>query len=522
MVRRPQSGLDPAALPLHRLSPRRHGPVLAALILLVAVWLRAPLLWSAAPLEVDEALFATYARQISHENDGLLAGSDVDKPPLAFYLTALSFKLFGEPSEWAARLPGFYASLLTLACVGALARRVSRRPQAGWIALLWLAACPFDITYAASVFTDPLATLWTLAACLASILGRWGWSGALAGLAFATKQNSLQFLPLIVALGWLLAPPRRGNALRFLATFGAVALLPFAWSLLRPATPDWWSLGVINNSPGRLIRSDEVLPRLAAWLGHLASAAGGLLPAGILLTALLSGLIWRIKQAPRQRSTGVCLIIAAYSLVFLLVYWLVAFNTYDRYLHPWPPLAAVIVGILAAGPREAAGKPSPKGLFAGVALAALLLPSALAARGGDTLLAPSKARSERLPEVAAYLNTLPPGTIVYDRWLGWQLGWYTGQHRPPGMWLRVTYYPTPEEMATAIQAEPDPALRCFVAPDWVWLDPWLDVLRKHGIGIDETARIGRVGIYAVTPSGRTTSPADIESQSGVQTLQEAD
>jgi 4-amino-4-deoxy-L-arabinose transferase-like glycosyltransferase len=47
----------------------------------------------------------------------------VDKPPLSFYLGALSMVAVG-PSELAARLPALFASLVSVALVWALARRL--------------------------------------------------------------------------------------------------------------------------------------------------------------------------------------------------------------------------------------------------------------------------------------------------------------------------------------------------------------------------------------------------------------
>src|SRR5207245_2495138 len=91
----------------------------------------------------DEALYASFARLIASGRDPLLSGVVVDKPPLPFYLTALAFILIGS-TEFAARLPNFYASLVSLALLFALARRMyglSTAHLAAWI----LALSPFAI-----------------------------------------------------------------------------------------------------------------------------------------------------------------------------------------------------------------------------------------------------------------------------------------------------------------------------------------------------------------------------------------
>ena len=58
----------------------------------------------------DEALFAYWSRLIAVGRDPLLLAQVVDKPPLLFYLQALSYPLFG-PVEWAARMPNFVTSI---------------------------------------------------------------------------------------------------------------------------------------------------------------------------------------------------------------------------------------------------------------------------------------------------------------------------------------------------------------------------------------------------------------------------
>jgi 4-amino-4-deoxy-L-arabinose transferase-like glycosyltransferase len=68
----------------------------------------------------DEALYAAQARLISQQGDLLLRGTDLDKPPLTFYATALSFRALG-PTEFAARLPNVLFSSLSVAALVALA-----------------------------------------------------------------------------------------------------------------------------------------------------------------------------------------------------------------------------------------------------------------------------------------------------------------------------------------------------------------------------------------------------------------
>ena len=49
---------------------------------------------------------------------------------------------------------------------------------------------------------DSIHTMWMLAALLAALAGRWGWSGLLMGLALLTKLHAIVLLPLLFVLAW--------------------------------------------------------------------------------------------------------------------------------------------------------------------------------------------------------------------------------------------------------------------------------------------------------------------------------
>ncbi len=77
---------------------------------------------------------------------------------------------------------------------------------------------------------DSIHTLWMLAALLAALARRWGWSGLFMGLALLTKLHAIVLLPLLLALAW--RHSRRAVALGALGVAGTVALglLPLALS----------------------------------------------------------------------------------------------------------------------------------------------------------------------------------------------------------------------------------------------------------------------------------------------------
>ncbi len=127
--------------------------------------LRAPGLF-ANRFQADEALFATWAREIAVWRDPLLAMQPVDKPPLLFYLQALFYPLFG-PVEFAARWPIWIASLLLVPLVGILAWKLYRQVETAVFAAALVALFPLAIQFSPTAFTDPLLTFFLITACTA-------------------------------------------------------------------------------------------------------------------------------------------------------------------------------------------------------------------------------------------------------------------------------------------------------------------------------------------------------------------
>ncbi|MBN1680938.1 MAG: glycosyltransferase family 39 protein, partial [Anaerolineae bacterium] len=178
------------------------APVIAvpALLILVGMLLRFYMLAVDVRFHPDEALFAAQARLISERGDLLLRDTDLDKPPLMFYMVAASFELLG-PTEFAARLPNVIASCVSLALVYVLAGSLYHDRAAAGLVTLLLALSPYDLAFSATVFTDVQATCWGLAAAVLAVRDRWSFAGIALALAFACKPNALLVLPLVLALG---------------------------------------------------------------------------------------------------------------------------------------------------------------------------------------------------------------------------------------------------------------------------------------------------------------------------------
>ncbi len=426
------------------------------------VWLAAVL--RAVPLtehrfHPDEALYASFGRLIASGRDPLLAQVVVDKPPLPLYVTAASLALVGG-HELAARLPAYFASVISVALLGALARRL-------------YALAPLPLLFAITVFIDPLLTAWVLASLWYAARGRPGRAAAALALGFATKQTALFFAPLVLGVVLVTRPPptARGVLAAVARPAGQLALalliamaLIFSWDAARQfagAPIGFWEQGYADNVPNRLIRAAEVGPRATAWLDLLGYLTGspvvnlGLAVGGLALVT--AGL--RRPTLPAMADV----LWAGYVWLYLAAYWLLAFNVWDRYLVPVAPLVFLLAArVTAAGVRWLGAASARRQLTAG-ALAIVLGvgPAALTATRAGFPVGGDHGAYAGLEQTARYLNGLPAGAVVYDFWLSWQWNFYLFDGP-----VYVAWMPTPEALATDLRAFGQRSPRYLVIPSW--------------------------------------------------------
>jgi 4-amino-4-deoxy-L-arabinose transferase-like glycosyltransferase len=495
--------VDVAALSLHRLSahPRRaRAPLwIAALVVFLGLILRLSLLGQDSRLHPDEALFAAQARYLSETGDLLLRRADLDKPPLTLSVTALSFRLLGV-SEFAARLPNALFSGLTIAIIYRLAQSLYRRHPVSLLAALICACSPYLLAFAPTVFTDVQATWWIALAALLATRGHWGRAGLSAALGIAAKTTAAWGIPLVIALGALTTTRPHDTwrdvgkrSLRFAGVLALGVGLLVLWDLARwPYS--FLRLDYEHNHPDRLIRSDELWPRLEAWgrwLGYLAGTPG----LAAALAALLA--LWLVRQLRhlQRRDAALDWAIAGYSLAVLGGLWLIAFNTYDRYLVLLTPFLLILssralAGTLAALPGQRLRRAAVIGLL--VVLGCGILP----VLRGDAPVGGDRTAYEGIDALAAYLNADLRGEVVYDHWLGWQLAYYLGEH--PAVTLR--YQPQPEALADEMAA--CACQRYLAAPLTPQLAPWLNALARADVSIRQIYRTpgGHFAVYRLAPA----------------------
>jgi len=208
--------------------------------------------------EPDEARYGEIAREMLAMRDFIVPHLNyvayVEKPPLLYWVTALSFRIFGI-DEFAARLVPAISALLGVLATFIFGNRVMGRRRALMAAAI-LATAPLYAVMSQVLTTDMLLSALTTIAIFALFLhyqegGTWCWIAYVAmGLATLTKGPvgiALPTLTMVVFLWWEGA--LRGSLRRFRAIAGALLVLAIvapwfiAISIREPGFVDFYFVG---------------------------------------------------------------------------------------------------------------------------------------------------------------------------------------------------------------------------------------------------------------------------------------
>jgi 4-amino-4-deoxy-L-arabinose transferase-like glycosyltransferase len=293
--------------------------------------------------EPDEARYAEIAREMLQSGNLLVPHLNyvayVEKPPLLYWLTTFSFRIFGV-SEFAARLPVALAAIAGILATYFFALRTFGRRHAILAAAI-LATTPLYALMAQVLTTDMLLTALVTIAAFALYLhwnegGRWCWVAYVAmGLAVMTKGPVGAALPILAMLIWLTFKHELGGAI---AKFRAVPGLLLTTLIAAP-----WFVAMTVREPGfaNFYFVGEHLKRVfdpdyshaEAFYFYLPVLAIGLLPWSLLVPFLT----WR--AAVRNPARSFCLVAASVTVG--------AFSCADAKLIPYilpavPPIAVLL------------------------------------------------------------------------------------------------------------------------------------------------------------------------------------
>ena len=523
-------------------------------ILLAGLMLRVVPMGQNRTLE-DEALYSYWGLQIATGSDPMLDHEPVDKPPFWPYVVALSFRLFGgvspqasgQPSafrpnvpvvggpltcvtssclaetrrlEAAARLPSLFASVVSIALVYALGRRLFRDATAGLLAALLSALSPFAILFASTAFVDPWLTAWVLGALLAASAGRAGLAGILAGLAAATKQQGLLFVPLVVAFGVLSdrqRPVPRSvrvrslvRSLPFVLGFAAVLGGSIVWDQAREQRPGFFHQSVVSYGGLGFAALSDLGGRALSWLRLIGtfwvSSWLNRLLLGILAVWATHALLRRLSKGrhgsatdleplsltARLANSAASVALLLFVLAFLLLHWLLDLQIWDRYLLVLLPCVSLLVAraIVSVGRALPARRWRPAyALCLAIALMVSLPGPLLRAMRSQIPVGGDHGAYDGIDTMSSYVRGhLPPGSVLYDHWLGYHYRFYLY-----GAALHIHWYPDLADLVEDAQLyvrEP----RYIAFPSWrsstatiaaltgagVALAPILETYRRDG------------------------------------------
>jgi 4-amino-4-deoxy-L-arabinose transferase-like glycosyltransferase len=278
-------------------------------------------------VDPDESRYAEISREMLASGDFVVptrfGKAYLDKPPLYYWLTAASFRMFGV-SESSARLVPAVAALLTILAVCVLGGRMVG-PTAAWLGAMAMLSCLGFLISARFIFLDTLLTLCTTVAllcgylaCRESSLNRWWWTGsALACALGVLAKGPIAFVlcvPPLVATDWLHGA--RVIRLRDWILFTA--------SVVAVSAP--WFVMVNARQPGFLAdffwthhfhRFVSGLSHKEPWWYYIPVLLASTFPCSLLLPAVVAFLVDRSESARawRTRSIGFLAIVVAWTLL---------------------------------------------------------------------------------------------------------------------------------------------------------------------------------------------------------------
>ena len=472
------------------------------------------------PLREDEAIYGYWALHALHVDPNFLQVWP-DKPPLFLWLLAALFALAG-PDPAVARWLNIAATTLTVPLAALGAQRLWRAQPAGLFAALALALNPFALSFAPTVYTDPMLTFWGTLAVVLALPGRQGarpgWAGAALGAAMMTKQQGALYLPLVMALVALLpgqTHTRRWG--RFLVGLAAVTLPVIFWDSRRWAVaPSPWDRALQTYAPLALAPLSSWSERLGEWaaLGWYLAASDALwLSAGLLLLVAALARPPEMSRSGWPRSGVAAALVLGWGVAYWTLHVVTTVQVWDRYLLPLAPLWAWVLAWPATRLDPSSFHPALQAapslpwqswrarlvqtlpwLILLVALG--LLPPALSAASGGLPIGGDHGDYSGLPEALAWVAAQPQPQILYHRTVGWHARFYLFGAVESGV-TELRWFPSAVYLADNAAKSPYPR-RYLVLPDWAPLPDLPLHLATRGLTLHTRLRSGRFTVYEIT------------------------
>lgn len=457
------------------------------------------------PLREDEAIYSVWALH-GWRVDPFFLTVWPDKPPLFLGVLGLAFRLWGA-SQAGGRLLNILLTLLTALVVGATARRLWGARRGFVVTALYLFN-PFVLSFASTVYTDPMLVLAGQVALWLALTGRHFGAGFWLGVAIMTKQQGLLYVPLIMAVLWASSTWSKADQIpwqkRRWLRFGLGALVVLApvlyWDSSRWAVaPSPWDLGVRHYGTLQILPPSQWLARLVEWAALLWYFAASWL-VWMVLSVLLILILYRrgkllLASMIKHPVVGWLLL---WSIGFLVLHMVTSIQLWDRYLLPLAPFFCLLVAWLVDPlAKTVQVQRAARWTVTGGLLGLLLLaPPALTAARGGLPIGGDHGDYGGLTEAIAWLKrTAPPASILYQQRLGWLYQFYFYDELAVGR-IDLRWFPTPAYLAANAAQSPTQS-RFLVLPDWAPQPGLLFQLTVRRLQLTPLAHFGRMTLYTL-------------------------
>lgn len=155
--------------------------------------------------EPDEGRYAEIAREMNLDGDWLVPHMNgmphIQKPPIIYWLTALSLRTFGH-HDWAARFPSAIMALGTVVFTYLAALRLFGSKSIAVQSALVLTTLAGFFAMSRLLTPDMTMTFWITASITVALYRRHWWFFILMGIGFLTKGPMALVVPLCAVIGW--------------------------------------------------------------------------------------------------------------------------------------------------------------------------------------------------------------------------------------------------------------------------------------------------------------------------------
>ncbi len=301
----------------------------------------------------DESRYGAIALEMLHSKDWwslkLVGLSYYEKPPMGYWLTAVSMAVFGE-NAWGLRFAPALAALFTALATGAIAKRICALPHIGLIATAVQLTLLFPWVFGNVAILDGMFSAFITVCVAFFVYGatdperRWRiffftLSGVAAAGAFLTKGFLGLAFPAIIAGGWLIWQKRWRDLLLYplVPMISAVFISAPLIIEIHKHNPGFWDYFFWVEHVRRFTSPDSN-QHPEPWWFFLP-----MLPVGAMLWTLNIGKVWSGFRTSLFRGCGASLCAAWIGLPLLLLS--ASSGKLPAYILPIFPAFSIVIAI---------------------------------------------------------------------------------------------------------------------------------------------------------------------------------